>query len=161
MFKPLIPLLFTLALTACGSTGSSDGATYAQEKTPPEQQRATPPARTHPGYFSVPTEAVDRIEVRRFRFLSDPAPETVIVVDDPAMVKELCTLLAGLPVRGDHFMKMAPTVRHTHLRFHSGGKEVGEAHLYNGSLQMSDTAFLENPHPNEKRVVELVENLKP
>ena len=151
-----------LALTACGATGSSDGATYAPDRTPPEQkQRATPPARTHQGYFSVPAEAVERIEVRRFRLLSDPAPEVVITLDDPAVVSELCALLAGLPVRGDHFMKQAPTVRHTHLRFFSSGKEVGEAHIYNGSLQMSDTAFLETPHPNEKRVVELVENLKP
>ncbi|PKN21562.1 MAG: hypothetical protein CVU65_16575 [Deltaproteobacteria bacterium HGW-Deltaproteobacteria-22] len=175
MKKWLLLLLFAQVLTACGSTGStgaSTGATgapadsmgasnVAPDNTPPDHQRVTPPTQTVKGYFSVPAASVDRVEVRRFRFLSDSAPEATITVGEPAAVQELCGLLAGLPVQGDLSMKLAPSVSHTHLRFFSGASEVGQAHIYNGSLQMSDSKFLEKPHPDEQRFVHLVEKLKP
>lgn len=147
--KPFL-LLAVVLLASCVSEDP------ARDKATPERD-----ITAGAGYFSVRPDLIDSIVIRRYHHISDDQPWSQVVIEDPAVIGDIVSVLSGLPVTGDIHMKIAASASHTHVRFRSNSDIVGEAHIYGGQLQRPDTAFSLEAGPEEKRIVKLLETFEP
>jgi TRAP-type C4-dicarboxylate transport system substrate-binding protein len=121
-----------------------------------EQMVIYSPQGNSKGFFTDNPQLIDRVEISYYQQMVSKKAKIEKTVTQQDIITELIQPLIELPTNGDIFVKLSPQSSLYSVKFFVGQTKVGEAKIFNKSLQMSNTAFLKEDNINEDIFVDKI-----